>query len=520
MIAVEFQSMFHVTVRDILSQSAAKYPRKKGIVDPATNKSLIFEEWDQRASQMANSLLNTGLKPGDRLAVMMKDCIELPTLVFAAAEAGIVIIPTDYRASIGRLQYILEHSGAVALAYDDHAADIVTGLGTDDRPDLLVGPDIKGSDSRSVDLLYDGSTVSPEIQVTENDTAILLYTSGTTGRPKGVQHTHRNIVDADLIAVPYNRLRPNDVSLALGPLYHVGPLLANFMPALHMGATNVIQCDFDAETTLDYIEKEGVTALWGVPTHFSDLITYDSIADRDVSGIRMIQYSGDTMPQEVVKECREYFEDIDFINAYGTTEIILACFIHPEDHDDHLGSIGRSTPNTETRLVDPKNPRPSATVEQGDSGEILVKTPTLMDGYWQNPERTEEAVVDGWYRTGDLAWRDEEGFIYFIGRKDHMIISGGENIYPTEVENVLYEHPDVTAVAVKGINHQKWGQTVVAFVVRVNRSLTEEDLDRHCRTHDNLDDFKRPRWYQFLDKLPMTESGKISRKDLPDDIDT
>jgi len=509
--------MFHPTVRDVLSQTAAKYPDRDGVVDPAAGESLTFGDWDGRVSCVANGLLNAGLTPGDRLAVVMKDCIELPTLVFAAAEAGIVLTPVDYRSSVGRLEYVLDHSGAAALVYDNYVTETVADVDDDDRPDVLFGPDTSGLDPRPVDTLYEGSAISPEVPVDDDETALLLYTSGTTGRPKGVLHTHRNVVEANLIAVPYNRLRPDDVSLALGPLYHVGPLLANFLPALHMGATNVVQRDFDPETTLDYIEDLGVSAMWGVPTHFNDIINHGSVAGRDISSVRMIQYSGDAMPREVVVECREQFEDVDFVNAYGTTEIILACFIHPEHHDDHLGSIGRAIPNTETRLIDPENPVPSAAVDRGETGEILVRTPTLMEGYWQDPERTDEAVVDGWYRTGDLARRDEDGFVYFIDRKDNMIVSGGENIYPAEVEDVVHEHPAVAAVAVTGTSHEKWGQAVTAFVVPDGDSLTEDDLEEYCLSHPDLDDFKRPRRYRFVDELPKTESGKIARADLPDE---
>jgi long-chain acyl-CoA synthetase len=506
---------FYPTVRDLLDQTAAKYPEKTGIRDPANDAELTFGEWDERVTRVANSLLDHDLTPGDRLSIVLKDSIEFPTLVFAAAEAGLICNPIDYRASPGRLEYILDHSGSNGLVYDASTADTVGAVDDADLPDLLAGPshpDIaNGPEFAS---FVQGSAISPQVQVGEADTALLLYTSGTTGRPKGVQHTHRNVVQADLLMLPYNRLRPGDVSLALGPLYHVGPLLCNFMPALHVGATNVVQRDFDPGATLDYIEYEGVSALWGVPTHFNELIDHDSVADRDLTNVRMIQYSGDVMPREVVRECREEFQGVDFVNAYGATEFIPACLIHPENHDDHLGSIGRSIPNTATRVVDPDDPDPDDVVEQGETGEILVRTPTAMEGYWRDPERTAEAFVDDWYCTGDLARRDEEGFIYFIDRKDDMIVSGGENIYPAEVEDVLHEHPDVHAAAIIGTPHEKWGEAVTAFVVSADPDLSEDDLDAFCTDHDGLEAFKRPRRYRFLEELPKTETGKISRTDL------
>jgi fatty-acyl-CoA synthase len=506
---------FYPTVRDLLGQSAAKYPEETGIRDPATDEELTFGEWDERVTRVANSLLGRGLAPGDRLSIATKDSVAFPTLVFAAAAAGLVCNPIDYRASPGRLQYILDHSGSGGLVYDASTADTVGAVDDDDLPDLLVGPphpDV--ADGPGYESLPQGSAVPPETGVAEDDTALLLYTSGTTGRPKGVQHTHRNVVEADLLMLPYNRLRPGDVSLALGPLYHVGPLLCNFVPALHVGATNVIQRDFDPGTTLDYVEHEGVSAIWGVPTHFNELIDHETVDDRDLTTVRMIQYSGDTMPREVVRECREQFQGVDFINAYGTTEVIPACLVHPEDHDDHLGSIGKSVPNTETRLVDPDDPRPENVVERGETGEILVRTPTAMEGYWRDPERTADAFVDDWYRTGDLARRDGDGFVYFVDRKDDMIVSGGENIYPAEVENALHEHPGIHAAAVTGTPHERWNEVATAFVVADDEDLTAEDIEAYCKDHAGLDDFKRPRRYRFLDELPKTESGKISRADL------
>ena len=507
--------MSNPTVRDLLSQAAASRPDELGVVDPAADETLTFAEWDERVTWTANSLLNAGFEPGDHVSVMVKDSLEFVILLFGGLEVGLVVTPVSYRAPPDRLEYVLDHSDADGIAVDESCADTVAELPAEALPEvrITVG-DVDLSESLPYASLTDGSARSPGVRVTEADPALLLYTSGTTGDPKGVQHVHRNIVEANLMAIPYNRLRPSDTSVALGPLYHVGPLLANFMPALHVGATNLIQRDFDPIQTLDYIEDEGVTALWGVPTHFNEILSTGTIEDRDTEDVRMIQYSGSAMPEEVVTRCREQFPGVDFVNAYGTTEIILAAFLHPESHDDHLGSIGRAIPNTEVRLVDPENPVLNETVEKGEEGEILVDTPTCMDGYWKAPEKTERAMIDGWYRTGDLGRRDEEGFLYFVDRKDNMIISGGENIYPAEVEDVLHEHPDVRTGAVIGSPDPEWGQVVTAFVVPATDALSEAGLEEFFLASSSIEDFKRPRRYEFRDALPQTNSGKISRQDL------
>ncbi|MFB6164605.1 MAG: class I adenylate-forming enzyme family protein [Haloarculaceae archaeon] len=511
--------MSHPTVRNLLAQAAARAPDDVGLVDPAAGESLTFADWDDRVTRTANGLLDAGLEPGDHVSIVTKDSTELLVLLFGALEIGLVVNPVSYRAPPDRLAYVLEHSEAAGIAFDRHTDETVATLDDEQLPDVRIGVgDVDASVTHSYASLGEASVTPPQVGVTEDDPALLLYTSGTTGKPKGVRHTHRNVVAADLSCLPFNRLRPSDVSVALGPLYHVGPLLANFMPALHVGATNLIQRDFDPTTTLEYIEDEGVSAIWGVPTHFNDILAEGSIDDRDTDGVRMIQYSGSAMPEEVVRRCREQFPGVDFVNAYGTTEIVFAACLHPEFHDDHLGSIGRAVPNAEVRLVDPDDPQPRNVVDAGEEGEILVNTPTCMDGYWKDPEKTERAIVDGWYRTGDLGRRDEAGFLYFVDRKDNMIVSGGENIFPAEVEDVLHEHPDVRAAAVVGATDDQWGEVVTAVVVPGDDALTADDLDAYFLESTAIEDFKRPRRYEFRAELPRTQSGKIARSDLRDAV--
>lgn len=510
--------MAHPTVREILSHSAARSPNKVALRDPELDETVSFSSWDEQVTRVANGLLDLGLSPGDHFSVVMKDSIELVTLLFAAAEIGVVCNPISYRAPAGRISYILEHAESEALAYDRHALETLSRL--ENYPGVLFGPENLDEEStyRPYDEVQRADPTTPDVSVSEDDPCLLLYTSGTTGKPKGVRHVHRNVVSSNLMCLPYNRLRPSDMNVALGPLYHVGPLLANFMPALHVGATNLILPDFDPETTLEYVESEGISSIWGVPTHFNAMVNSPSIRDRDVSGVRMIQYSGSAMPREVVQQSQRHFSGVDFVNAYGTTEIVYGTIIYPEEHDERLGSIGRAVPNAEVRLVDPDDPTPENVVATDETGEILVDTPTRMLDYWKEPEKTERAVVDGWYRTGDLGRRDEEGFIYFVDRKDSMIVSGGENIYPAAVENVLHAHSNVESAAVVGTPDEEWGKVVTAFVVPTDPSLSEDDLDEFVRSSDDLEDFKRPRIYHFRDELPKTQSGKIARSALEEEV--
>lgn len=523
--------MIHPTTADVLGQSAARFPDRAALRDPAHDETISFAALDERVRDIASGLLASGLEPGDHLSVLLTDSIEFVELLFASVHAGLVFNPISYRVPPARLAYVLEHAESTGLVFDEACLDTVRALGPAELPTRLVGV---GIDAEPVEISYkqlesDDDTGTPQMErdtgidsavdVDESDPALLLYTSGTTGRPKGVLHSHRAVVNAALVSLPYNRLRPTDVNIALGPLYHVGPLLCNVLPALNVGACTVIQHGFDPGTTLERIESEGITTMWVVPTHVRALVDEPAIENRDVESVRMIQYSGAAMPAAVATRAREHL-DCDFVNAYGTTEIVFGALIYPEFHDEKRGSIGQAAPNAAVRVVDPQTPVPDAIVDTNEVGELLVKASTCMLEYWRNPTATDEAIVDGWYRTGDLGRRDEDGFLYFVERKDDMIVSGGENIYPAEVEDLLHRHPDVVSGAVVGVPDNEWGEVVTAFVVPASEDLSSDDLDDVFVDCDDLESFKRPRQYVFKQALPKTSSDKIDRQALLESNDS
>ncbi|ELY92103.1 long-chain-fatty-acid--CoA ligase [Natrialba hulunbeirensis JCM 10989] len=518
--------MSQPTGSDVLSQAAAKYPDQTAIRDPDRDVTRSFADLDDGAKRVAVGLRELGFEPGDHLTAILVDSVEFLELMFACAHAGLVFNPISSRMAPERLAYVLDHAESAGLVFDTHCQGTVAEVAAEDRPSTLIG--VRTDDSLA-DHAYSslGQDAAPEVlesgreyhvSIDESDPALLLYTSGTTGQPKGVLHTHRNVVEATYASLPYNRFRPTDVNLALGPMYHVGPLLCNILPGLSMGATTVVQQEFDPGTTLEWIESEGITAMWGVPTHYRALVDDESISGRDISHLRMLQYSGAAMPEVVARRCREHVPGCEFVNAYGTTEIVFGTVLFPEFHDDKLGSIGRAVPKAEVRVVDPENPEPDAVLPSNEVGELLVKTPSCMREYWRNPEATADAIVDGWYRTGDLGRRDEDDFLYFVDRKDDMIVSGGENIYPAEVEDVLHDHSDVTAGAVVGVPDEEWGAVVTAFVVPGDESLTADKLESHFTASDAIESYKRPRRYEFRDELPMTQSDKIDRQALLESV--
>jgi len=532
--------MTQPTVRTLLGQSASRTPDATALRDPARDETVGYAALDRRASAVAAGLADAGFEPGDHLTVAVRDSVQFVELLFGAAEAGVVFNPLSPRIAPDRLSYVLGHAESAGLVVDGATRETAAAV-ADDLPDRVYGiadhdhdhdPDHDPEGDRAAspadapyDALVGDPDAAPDRAVGEDDPALLLYTSGTTGRPKGVRHSHRTVVTAGLVGLPYNRLRPTDVSVAFGPLYHVGPLCCNFVPALQVGATNLILREFDADRALSYAREEGVTAVWGVPTHLNALVSADDPDDSPLADLRMIQYSGAAMPAAVAEAIRDRAPDCDLVNAYGTTEIVYGTVLFPEAHDDRLGSIGRAVPTVEVRLVDPADPDPADPVAAGETGEILVDTPMLMDGYWRAPGKTADALVDGWYRTGDLGRRDADGYLRFVDRTDNMIVTGGENVYPAEVEDVLHDHPDVAAAAVVGIPDEQWGEVVGAVVVPAgdpggdgDRDLPDA-LEAFCLESDALEDYKRPRRYAVRGALPQTSSGKIDRSALVDLFD-
>ena len=307
-----------------------------------------------------------------------------------------------------------------------------------------------------------------------------------------------------------------DSALHIAPLYHVGGMQAYFIPHLLVGGTNVVIGRYDAEKTLETIASERITTLFAVPTQIQEMLLHPRFADYDVSSLRLITTGGaaisSTTMERVIKEfCPGVF------NGYGMTEASLTLVLHPEDALRKLGSCGKPTLISECRIITDDRSREvpsSETVEHGRIGQLIVRGPQAMEGYWNNPSETLNKLKAGWVYTGDLFSQDADGFYFFHGRADDMIVSGGENIYPREVEDVLYRCPGVQEAAVVGLRESRWGQVVTAFIVRSDPALTAETLDAFCKASDDLAPYKRPTRYEFLDQLPFNPSGKVLKREL------
>jgi len=495
-----------VDVGFLFEQTVERHPGRTALVYGGRRWS--YRDWAERVHGCAQGLLSLGVRRGDRVALFLATSEASATAYLATQLVGAVAVPLNFRLAAGEIAQIGADSGSRALIYGASLA--ATVLQAQARmPTLAVlvcceeagAPPVPAGHVCFEPLLASmAGRREPYAQRSPSQLAALMYTSGTTGRAKGVMHSHANDVAIAMNCVMEYGLRSSDVALHVAPLYHVGGMQAFFLPHLMVGAANVILPRFDARRTLEAIAQERVTTLFAVPTQLQDLLQQQPHA---AASLRLITTGGAAISaasmQRVQRElCAQVY------NGYGMTEASLTLLLHPEDALRKLGSCGKPTLISACRIR----------AAPGAVGELLVRGPQVTAGYWNDPAETASRLEDGWLHTGDLFSQDPEGFYYFHGRADDMIVSGGENIYPREVEEVLYRCPGVQEAAVVGLPDARWGAVVTAFVVRRDLELTAESLDRHCRESGELAAFKRPRRFVFLEQLPSNPSGKVLRRQL------
>ena len=348
------------------------------------------------------------------------------------------------------------------------------------------------------------------VAVEDGDLHRLMYTSGTTGRPKGVMLTHANLAWKNLAHLVEFGVTAADIGLACGPLYHVGALDLTTTTLIAAGASTIIHREFDAAAVADEIERSGVTMIWLAPAMVNAIMQLPGIDDRTFPTVRVVIAGGEKMPIPLIERLRRTFPSAWFADAYGLTETVSGdTFLDPDHTVAKLGSVGRPCLHLELEVWDDTG----AAVPAGEPGEVVLRGPKVFAGYWRDPEATETAFAGGWFHTGDVGVIDEDGFLYIVDRLKDMIISGGENIASSEVERVLYEHPDVVEAAVVGRPHERWGEVPVAHVVlRPDATVDPAGLIEHCRPH--LAKFKVPTDVFLIDALPRNPSGKVLKREL------
>ena len=492
--------------------AAARAPAACAIVDG--ERRLTYAAWLGRIHRAAAGLDALGLRPGDHLVTVLRNRLEAATLHWACQFAGVVITPVNWRATRDELGYVLGDAGARALVYEPVSAEAAAAAagprGSPPRISMDGAPGASDSWENVFEAAGSFSPASP--RATAEDLSVMLYTSGTTGRGKGVPRRHRAEQAAALAHIAHHQYAFGGSTLGVMPLYHTMGV-RSLLASAFLGGCFVCQPRFDAAKALDLIEGEGITSLYLVPTLFHDLLGHPEFSPERVASVERVGFAGMPMTDALVRRVEEGFRPQLFVNHYGSSEVFT--FTIDQQAARKPGSAGRAGLNQEVRVVRLGSTDPEDRVEgTGEEGQIAVRLDhdEAFDGYWRRPDADAKALHQGWYFTGDTGYRDDEGDLFVTGRVDDMIISGGENITPVEVENVLSLHPAVAEVAVAGLPDDRWGQRVAAFVVR-REPVAEEALDAHCRV-STLPAFKRPRAYAFLREIPKSPVGKILRRRL------
>ncbi|MBK9064490.1 MAG: long-chain fatty acid--CoA ligase [Acidobacteria bacterium] len=526
---------------DVLGERARLSPDKTALVEVATGRRFTYSELDARARSAARTLTEgLGLKKGDRLALLAGNCVEFLDVFFACGKNGVVLVPLNTRQTAAELQGVIEDAEPRALIFGATFEETVEDLLRRVRGVRAVPLDAPAAPGAAAASAHSAHTTFKEISSSlpsaptgadaevsgPEDLYCLLYTSGTTGKPKGVMVPHRMVAWNAVNTVVSWQLREDDVSPIYTPLYHAGGLGAFLTPIFAVGGTIVLLAGFDAAEVLATIGRERCTVALGVPTIFRMLQEHPDWASADFSSIRYFASGGAPLPLDIIETWQR--RGANFKQGYGLTEVGVNCFaMSVEESIRKAGSIGRPMMFTRAKLTDEEGNE----VPIGEVGELLLKGPHVCKGYYRNPEATAASLdAEGWFHTGDLAKKDEDGFFTIAGRKKDMLISGGVNVYPAEIEAVLFRHPLVKDVAVVGVPDEKWGEVGVAFVVR-----REEEGKREERIFlegeegkaeaaaaaeltgfvgSRLAKYKIPREFVFVDALPRTPYGKVVKGEL------
>lgn len=478
-----------------LGRAAKYFPDSLAVVDG--ERRVSFAGLASRVERLAGGLAGMGFVPGDRLAFLLPNCLEFVELTFACCRLGVIMVAMNTRHAPAELDEVLEDAGPRGLVLDatlprpTRRAPWTIVRGEQDLPESAAAPPAP---------FYDPAAVFG-----------LFYTGGTTGRAKGVMLTHQNLLANLQNSQPNFDLKPGSVFLHAAPMFH----LADFpvvLSAAAAGAASVTVPRFDVRAVCEVVQKERVTGTVLIPTMINLLTQFDGLASYDLSSLHHILYGGAPMAPEIVRRTRETLPGCRLTQGYGLSEASpLITVLADEEHTPERAlSCGRPVQGVEVAIVDEHG----APVERGQSGEIVARGANIMKGYWDKPAETRDSMFGDWLRTGDIAWEDEQGFCYIVDRRKDMIVTGGENVYSTEVEAAVYSHPAVSEAAVIGVPDAQWGEAVMAcVVVKPGLTLEAEELRGHCRT--KIANYKVPRRVEFYStELPKSGAGKILKREL------
>ena len=494
-------------------QAVERNPNALAIVDG--DLELTYLQWYERIGRVAAGLRTLGLERGDRLIVVLQNRWEMATLHWACQFVGIVIVPVNWRTKPEELDHTIADAGARVVIYEPASANAVITSEVA-RTTTRIGLDqVDGTTCSFEELIAKpeegAAALASQPAASADDYSVMLYTSGTTGLGKGVPRRHRHERAAALAHVAQNLYRRGERTLGVMPLYHTMGVRSLIAMAMVDGVFVCVR-RWNASYALQSIAKHAITCLYLVPTLYHDLLAAPEFAQTDISSITKLGFAGAPMNDGLLKRCAAAFRPELFVNHYGSSEVYT--FSVDQDATRKPGSAGRAGINTRLRVVDLDASSPDAFARTDEEGQIIVELAgdEAFEGYWKRPDADARAIREGWYFTGNTGYLDADGDLYVTGRVDDMIISGGENISPVDIESILSLHPAVDEVAVVGLKDERWGQKVAAFIKR-SYAVDAKALDEFCRTSD-LVNFKRPREYIFVDAIPKSPVGKILRRKL------
>jgi fatty-acyl-CoA synthase len=504
-----------MTISDQLGRWARTTPDACAVRFEADGQT--YEALDERVTQLAWALSARGVRPGDRVAVLGPNCMEVWESYLAGVRLGAVVVPISFRFVADEVAYVLADSGATALIVHTDQGETAAKAGEHSlalRTVLVIGSTEPGAPSEGFEAAVAASSIAPfESTIDEHQPAFIMYTSGTTGRPKGAVLTHRNLLMHAFSQIAHLNWSPDDrVSGGAVPLFHIAGLSGG-LPPLLLGGTLVIMRSggFDPEAIVDLIERERISNIFLVPAMLAGMVDVPDLSRRDLSCLRRITWGAAPATRTLLRKVVDAFPQTEIVSGLGQTECSPGtCHLRGVDAIRKIGSVGTPMLNVEIRVVDEQ----MNDVPLGEVGEIVYRSPMVMKEYWGQPEATAEAFRGGWFHSGDLVRQDEEGYLYVVDRLKDMIISGAENIYCAEVEDVLAGHPQVGEVALIGIPDDEWGETPLAVIVPNDPDDPPAlaDLAEWCS--ERLASFKRPRHVAMVGALPRSASGKVLKTQL------
>lgn len=494
-----------MNISNLLARHARKYPHNIAVI--SMGQETTYQALNTEANQLANALQASSISKGDKVAIFMPNVREFAALYFAIQRIGAIVVPINAKFVTREVEYVLEHSDAKALFAHEllmEQAKAVQFAGLK----VKTGAALEGWQSYG-ELVDQTSDEEVCCELVEDDDSTLLYTSGTTGNPKGVLLTNRNVLAVSHMIAIEMEVKPESRLLIMMPLTHSAPLNLFFVTAILVGATAVFTPTFTPDLFIDTVETYRTTHFFGAPVAYLLTASNEKMQTADLSSMKYWVYGGAPLSKQEVAYIQNQFKTDRLVCVYGLTEAgPSGSILHAEEHLEKPGSIGRRAPfGTEIRIINEHN----EDVAPGEVGEIILYGEGNMREYYKNPEETSKAFIDGWVRSGDLARMDEDGYYYIVDRKKDVIISGGVNIYPKEVEDVVVQHPAIFETAVIGVPHPEWGETV-KVIYASKEELPEQELRAFLQ--DKLASFKIPKIYEQVETLPRNASGKILKQQL------